>query len=517
MRDRFVLFFLFISLTLYAQNDAPSSIDLIIPPIIVEFEGRSEQVMELVVPDYEEIILPDFEVTLADPDEIPIGEIDFDLPMPDPVDYTYSKESSFFSEGMLGLGLKNHLSGNISLFSLGKDLRFSLSFAHEGLDGFGQNDPGTGYFMRDETFQGDLERGDDNFSMTASGLFSEQENGLQQLVPNHSSVIHRFKSINLGFTLNDYFLWTGSAGIDIAGKTISGETPETLDETVFSFDAGMGWKNEWMTYTFTGGYIYNQGSLLNRNIITGNMVFDFSLPAVDISASAGLFWIPGSLVTYPFSIDLSGAVKDLFRYQVSGGYSLDYYSNYKVWGEYPYAGLGDGVNRKWYWNGSLGFSPVSRLEAGFGWSLRKMENYISADPDIFNTSTGLFSITASSGSFLDLSSFAKFDFTRNFSVLLSWKGQLLEDKDVLNPLQLLHSELGYNGENWGMFVSGDFSLSAPASVPDVSVGANYSLSEGVELILEGTDIFGFFTADRNLWGNYIDDGGRLTLKTKISL
>ncbi len=517
MRKGFILLYLILGLTLYAQSDAPSSIDLIIPPIVVEFEGRSEQVIELVVPDYEEIVLPDFEITLSDPDEIPIGEIGFDLPLPDFVEYNYREKSSFFSEGMLGIGLKNHLAGNISLYSLGSNLRFSLSFAHEGLDGFGRNDPGTGYFSRNETFQGDFERGDDNFSVSASGQFIETENGLQQLVPDHGSVIDRLKNINLGFIVKDYFEWTGNANVKIAGKTISGEIPESFNETVFDFDGGMGWSKDWMALTLKAGYVYKQESSLNRNIFTSDLLIDFLLSTVDISASVGLFWAPGTPVAYPFELALSGAVNNYFRYQMSGGYSLDYYSNYKNWEKYPYSGLGDGVDRKWFLDGSLGFSPVSKLEIGFSWIYRNMENYISANLDSFNSNTGLFSVSAGKVTFLDLSGFANFNFSRNFSVLLSLSGQLLDDKVVLNPLLSIHSEIEYSKEDWGLFVSGDFNPLPPVSVPSVSVGANYILSEGVELILEGTDIFGFFAADRYLWGNYIADGGRLTLKTKISL
>ena len=47
---------------------------------------------------------------------------------------------------------------------------------------------------------------------------------------------------------------------------------------------------------------------------------------------------------------------------------------------------------------------------------------------------------------------------------------------------------------------------------------HYLISNGIVLSLEGTDILNYFSDDRFLTiGNYIEEGGKLTLLTKISL
>ncbi|MCK5199074.1 MAG: hypothetical protein KAR21_12020, partial [Spirochaetales bacterium] len=284
MKNRIILLVLIISFSLYAEDDAPSSTPLIIPPIIVEFEDRSDQVMELIVPDYDEIVLPDFKIYLSDPGEIPIEKIEFDLPLPDFVEYSYSEGSPFFSEGFLGFGAKNHLLGNISLFRLGEGLRFSLSFAHDGLDGFGQNAAGMGYFYRREAFEGDFRNGDESFMLSASGSFKENEDGLQQQVSSYTSIIHRLSNVGLGISGNGSFSWNGDLGLSTAEKTLTGEIPELYDKLVFSLHGGAGWKKEWFSINLLGDYVFDQYEYLDtsRNIITSDLKIGLALDTVDI-------------------------------------------------------------------------------------------------------------------------------------------------------------------------------------------------------------------------------------------
>ena len=313
MKNIIIILTLLISFSLYAEDEAPSSIELIIPTVIIEFEGQSEQVMELIVPDYDEIVLPDFEIYLSDPGEIPIEEIEFDLPLPGFVEYNYSEGSSFFSEGFLGFGVKNHLLGNISLFRLGEGLRFSLSFAHDGLDGFGQNDAGTGYFYRKEAFEGDFKNGDESFMISGSGSFKENEDGLQKQVTSYTSIINRLSNVELGISGNGSFSWNGDLGLTIAEKTITGENPELYDEFVLSVNGGLGWKKNWFSISLTGDYIYDLYRYIDtsKNIIRSDLELGFALEPVDIFASAGIFWLPGNYPDYPFSISFAGAYKDI--------------------------------------------------------------------------------------------------------------------------------------------------------------------------------------------------------------
>lgn len=519
MKNIIIILTLLISFFLYAEDEAPSSIELIIPTVIIEFEGQSEQVMELIVPDYDEIVLPDFEIYLTDPGEIPIEEIEFDLPLPGFVEYNYSEGSSFFSEGFLGLGVKNHLLGNISLFRLGEGLRFSLSFAHDGLDGFGQNDAGTGFFYRKEAFEGDFRNGDESFMISGSGSFKENEDGLQQLVSSYTSVINRLSSVELGLSGNDRFSWNGDLGLTIAEKILTGETPEIYDELVFSINGGLDWKKDWFSISLTGDYAYDLYNYLDisKNIIRSDLILGFSLDSIDISANAGVFWLPGNYPDYPFSISLAGASKDIFQYQTSGGYFIRNYLNYETWSTYSFFGAGDGIDKGLFWDGKITGSSFFNINFGIQWLYRNMENYMSVDLKSFDGTTGLFSIDNIQGNYLDLSPFVKLALPSGWSVLFGWDGQMLGDKDVLNPEHSVYSDVEYGNDVYGFNFSGEYSLVPFISIPVISMGVHYVISEGVELSFEGHDILGFFSQDRELWENYIDIGGTVTLVTKISL
>ena len=170
------------------------------------------------------------------------------------------------------------------------------------------------------------------------------------------------------------------------------------------------------------------------------------------------------------------------------------------------------------------------MDFGIQWLYRNMESYMSADLDSFNGSTGLFGVTGMEGEYLDLSPFIKITRPSGLSILLRWDGQMLGDKDILHQMlenkDILHSvhsvysiysEIEYNRDDFGLFFSGKYSLDPFISIPAISMGIHYAISEGVELSLEGNDILGFFSEDRSLWGNYIKDGGTVTLVTKIFL
>ena len=519
MKNGIIILILVISFSLYAEDEAPSSIELIIPTVIIEFEGQSEQVMELIVPDYNEIVLPDFEIYLSDPGEIPIEDIDFDLPLPGFVEYKYSEGSSFFSEGFLGLGAKNHLMGNISLFRLGKGLRFSLSFAHDGLDGFGQNDAGTGYFYRREAFEGDFRNGDESFMISGSGSFKENEDGLQQQVSSHTSIINRLSSVELGVAGNGSFSWNGDFGLTIAEKTLTGVVPKLYDELVLSVNGELGWRKDWFSISLMGDYVYDLYRYIDtdKNIIRSDLELGVFLDSVDISATAGVFWLPGNSPDYPFKISLAGALKDILQYQTSGGYFIQNYLNYETWNNYSFFGAADGIDEGWFWDGRITGSSFFNINFGFQWLYRNMQNYMSVDLDSFDVTTGLFSFDNVQGYYLDLSPFVKLEFPSGWSMLFGGEGQMLGDINILNPVYSVYSDIEYTGDIYGFFFSGEYSLDPFEPIPAISLGINYSISEGVELSLEGTDILGFFSEDRTLWGNYIEVGGTIALVTKISL
>ncbi len=518
MKKYLLFFMLGISFSVYAEEAAPSSVDLVLPPLIVEFNNKAEQNLDLEVPDYGDIILPDFEISLPDPGEIPINDITFNIPLPDITEYNYSVKPSFFSEGTLGIGDRNHLIGNISLFRLGQDYRFSLSFAHNGLDGFGRKDAGMGYFSRSEIFKGNFNNGSGSFLLTGSGLFKELEDGLQGQVPSYSSVINRLSNIDLGVSGGEKVFWNGSASINSAGKTLTGETAVSSDELLVSLGGSGTFKKDLFSSTLSAGYNYDRLSGLSvKNIFNTNLKIGLTLKSMEIYANAGVFWIPGFSPLYPYSVTVDGAFKEKVQYHSSAGYLVKNYLNYDSWEEYPYFAIASGIDRGWFWDNQIRISPNQYTEIGFHSLYRFMESYMTLPPGSFSTLNGLFSIDSIHGSYLDVSPFLKLSLQSGWNFSVGWDGQLLSDKDILKPVHFLSSEIVYEGEKSGFSLTGGYSLQPFIAVPSISMEVHYLIGTGITLSLEGTNILNYFSDDSLSFGNYIKEGGRLTLLTKISL
>ncbi|MDA3939129.1 MAG: hypothetical protein PF693_07455 [Spirochaetia bacterium] len=507
-----------IAFYMYGIDDVPSSIELIIPPVVVEFEDSFEAVLELKVPDYNDIILPDFEISLPYPQEMTTPDIDFDLPLPDFVEYNFVEKSSFFSEGVLGIGNRNNIIGNISLFRLGQDLRFSLSFSHDGLDGFGTNPAGMGFFSRKEAFEGDFKNGDESFSITGSGSFMENEDGLQGQASSYTSVIHRLSTIDLGFSGSNKISWDGGLGFKLAGKTLTAEKPDTTEELLLSFNSMLSWQKKWFHISIDGKYVFGRLSWVSdENIFNSNLEMEFSLSSLDISTKAGVFWIPGLIPLFPFSLSLDGVFDGFLQYQSSGGYLVRNYSNYEVWNDFPLTEASNGIDKGWFWKGQIIIPYQYHSELGFRWNYSYWDNLISIDPSGFSSSSGLFGVMSSNRNYLDISPFMKVSLLSQWNLLFGWNGQILADKKVLEPVHSVYTEIIYNSENYGIYISGNYSMYPFILVPSFSVGINYTLTEGVVLSFEGEDVLSFFTEDRIRIGSYIEAGGTFSLLTKISL
>ncbi len=517
--NKFLLLLMFgVSPIAYAEEPAPSSVELVIPPLVVEFENKSEQVVDLQVPDYGDIVLPDFEISLPDPGDIPINDITFNIPLPNFTEYNYSVKPSFFSEGILGVGDQNHLIGNISLFRLGQDFRFSLSFAHDGLDGFGRNDAGMGYFSRSETFKGNFNNGDKSLMLTGSVSFKEIEDGFQGQVSSYSSVIHRLSSVNLGVSGVDKVSWNGSAVVNLAGKTLTGETPVSSNELLAAFYGSSLFNRGLFSSTLSAGYKYDKLSESpEKNILNSDLKLGITLKSMEILASVGILWIPGASPLYPYSITVDGAYEEKVQYHSSAGYLVKNYLNYNTWENYSYFAIASGLEKGWFWDNRVTISPNQYTKIGLHSLYRNMESYMSFIPGSFNSLNGLFSVESIRGSYLDFSPFLKVSLQSGWNFSFGWDGQLFFDTDILKPVHSLSSEIVYEKENTGFSLSGVYSLKPFVAVPSISMEVYYLISDGIILSLEGTDILGYFSDERIFFGNYVEDGAKLTLLTKISL
>ena len=99
-----------------------------------------------------------------------------------------ASERQLTSDIDLGAGSSYGVLADISLKTLGKDPRFSLSFNHETLDGFSGQRPGSGFNLRNDDLNGDLKFRIGSVDTEIGGSFSENESGLQRLSPFDSAL-----------------------------------------------------------------------------------------------------------------------------------------------------------------------------------------------------------------------------------------------------------------------------------------------------------------------------------------
>ncbi|MCK5152796.1 MAG: hypothetical protein KAQ93_00430, partial [Spirochaetales bacterium] len=325
-------------------------------------------------------------------------------------------------------------------------------------------------------------------------------------------------SLELGLSGGTVFSWDGKVDLNLSGKTLSGEIPELKEELILSLYSGIAWQKKWFGISLNGNYIYDRLSGSNvQNIVNTNLEFGFAFNSLDLKVKGGLFLLQDLSLLYPFSVSLDGAYEEFLQYQSSGGYLVNNYLNYKTWLDNPFLEASDGIDKGWFWDGKIVISPFSSTELGIQWEYYNMDSYISVDSESFDPLNGLFSVNSVQGNYLYLSPFLKFTIPSSWNFLFGWNGQVLTDKNILKPIQSVYTEINYNRESYGFYIAGNYSLDPFIEIPTLSFGINYTITEGVVLSFEGEDILGFFADDRIAFGSYIEEGGKFSLLTKISL
>jgi len=238
---------------------------------------------------------------------------------------------------------------------------------------------------------------------------------------------------------------------------------------------------------------------------------------LDLNLTGGIQWIPGSTVLYPFTVSLDGAFTKFFQYQSSAGYLVNNYYNFNAWKDYSFLELSEGIDKGWFWDGKFSLTPFDYIELSIRWAYSNMDSFMTMDPDSYNSINGQYSVSGFQDNYLDLSPFVNVSLGSEWGLLIGWDGQLLNTKNNLKPVHSVYSELIFNGDLFDFLITGNYSLEPLITIPVLSFGVDFPLTDGVTLGIEGGDILGFFTEDRTVIDNYISEGGNLSLLTKISL
>src|SRR6056297_2914812 len=157
----------------------PEEPEVELQTVVLEYTAIRREDLDIVLPDEDLIALPELEQQLPDAGSLRVEGPSLDFGLPEQPRAKEYSEAAFFSEGVIGAGSDNHLIGDIALYKRGDLPLYQFRFSHDGIDGYGDKSPGTGYFDRLEELSGSIELGRGSHTVRSSMDYFEQETGLQ--------------------------------------------------------------------------------------------------------------------------------------------------------------------------------------------------------------------------------------------------------------------------------------------------------------------------------------------------
>jgi hypothetical protein len=399
--------------TVSAQSSGPEEPDIMLPPMVLEIEDVSEESVQAALPDIWDPVVPELSIPLPEAEAISVSESVFDIELIDEMlpsgEGQDVKTSSFASEGMIGAGASNHIIGDVSLYKLGKSPRFSIHFYHEGMDGYGKRSPGEGFFFSDDAIDAEFSHTADKTDFSLSAGYSEEEDGLQDLASAYS-VKHRILSGTSAFTYEprDRLSLGGGFSFESLNKLLTGTLPEEDSELILrpSVQAGLSFPG--FKAGFSADYRFRSlsvdSSSSDDNWLRSALSFHWAVSFLDIGGNVGLAWDFGDAFYVPFSVDLSGAVRDILSFSVSGGFAFEEAAWSGILRENPYIALNGLLGPACGYFGRLDLrgNIGKALSITAGGDLRFLSGALV--PDYSSFVNGMYSLTPEDRTLLSLSS-----------------------------------------------------------------------------------------------------------------
>src|SRR6056297_2090771 len=235
------------------ESAAPGDPEVELPTVVLEYSAIKREPIAPELPEGDVIALPTIEELLPEAGALEVSSPDLLPSRPKYTEDTGPIEAAFFSEGVIGGGSDNHLIGDIALYKRGEMPLYQFRFSHEGIDGYGSNAAGTGYYDRREELSGKVEFGSGKNSGSLKGSYFETETGLQDFI-KANSVIHRFIR-GSGSYIRD-FEWPISLSARLtahSGSQLIGMQDEAEEQFLEALTSGVFENDRWYA-GLSGGY-----------------------------------------------------------------------------------------------------------------------------------------------------------------------------------------------------------------------------------------------------------------------
>jgi hypothetical protein len=513
---------------LAAQSAEPEDPEIVLPDVVLQLESLPGEVSETIVPEEIELYEPELVADLPEAGNLEISEDVIDIPLLDVDAASATSESSFYAEGIIGLGLVNHFIGDLTLYKLGLAPRFKLHILHETLDGFQGNEAGIGFFKRTDLLDIQLSHKTKKFRAETKINYLEKETGLQGF-GNFYSRVQRFYDAKTEFEFGseDKLKFFTAADIGYLSMDLTGEPSEIIQELSAAPRVAMQLKGEnsflRADLLFRHHQYFNtiddpRDETLNLKLSGG---YEFK-NGLGFSAAAGVDWVLDMNVFFPFKLELYGNIGNTGSFRISGGFNSlipRYLDLYKL-NPYLFESASAGREMNWFGKAETVFKLTRKLHTKLGVDFSSITNKNVPDYSDVSAATGLYGLTLIEGMFLTVSASAEYKYNKVFTFNLGWKFQALEDKDPFFPKHQFDfsSTISAADDKLGFIVKVLWWINDEPDFPELSVSGFYKFSEGLRLLIEGRDILApLFEDGRMLYGDFVEPGVVLTIKTQISL
>ncbi|MFP4643034.1 MAG: hypothetical protein ACLFM0_01635 [Spirochaetales bacterium] len=518
--------------------EQPEDTDIILPSEILQVEDVDMEVVEAPLPDFAEPEIPDVGIPLPEPEEMEITQaaLDLDPAAPDStVDASGSEERSLYSTGRVAVGTRNHLIGELGVFSVGEEPSFNMQFSHESIDGFQQQAPGTGFLTRRDRLAGELDTEAGEIGLSTDGTFEVRSDGLQRQSPDFSSIDQRY----FDGTIDSSWSPTGPLSVSLSGDAdyaglrfaTTGDNDSVSEiadrfagesQAVVSLDSG------------EVGLIgtYETRSSEDRQflqVLSGGLQgeYTFAMPLV-LNAKALVSWNTVDGPLFPFELGAAATVEDVFNVDISGGFRALRPSLTDIWREVPVAGnrgqkLSDG--RQWFADARLNWLVTSAVTIDANAEFTQTDNAV--DFDGFDPDTARHPIIQTDIQQLRSDVSVSWSPRRWLRLSGGHVARFLGRRSI-DPVQEFNAEAELTTEEQRAGVRLDSSLpvfSDGPSIPIAGVTGFASVTDGVELSLSLQDMLSpaaespryRYSAGESSEFPFIEPGIRATLSARLTL
>ncbi|MFW5729641.1 MAG: hypothetical protein ACOCYG_08245 [Spirochaetota bacterium] len=524
-----------------AGPEIPEETEIKLPETLLQVEDLAVEEITAELPESPDVPIRPIEVPLPEEEDLRIVQSAFALPEPTEHAEVAAPEdrSSYFASGVLSAGSMSHIEGALSLSKLGSDPRLRFQFSHDGLDGYGFRDPGTGFFQSRTYIDGYVAGALGPVNAEGSASFQEREEGLQNN-PNYFSTDLRFVDARFRGTYEPSDRVELGAALDgrVANRLLTIKAADTQPPRTTEFSVRPSLTGDVSIQDVSlSADLWYQYRGYTRNLGDGHalsLVLAGDAPVTSelfVGGDVGVYWPISGSVKVPFHVTVTATVEDLVTLGLSAGYEAGSQSLYDLWQERPLlvdaaAGEAPPADRNaWVADADLSWNVLSRrliVSGGVGFEYDEA----ALSPQEYDEDKGVFPVTQGARTTVRPSVGVMYR-AGVFSSELSWSGSFVE-RSPFEPLHEIDLVLDVATEDRG--IAGSLEARSPffegqALLPVIRGEVGFRVVEGLRILATVDDpLAPIFESGRPRNGPEVADaypfiapGFRFAVSTEISL